>query len=47
MGGIFFKFEYGAILKGSQTVPQSAVAGNTFEYGAILKGSQTYLCVQK
>ena len=34
-------FEYGAILKGSQTVDALRVVFLGFEYGAILKGSQT------
>ena len=34
-------FEYGAILKGSQTSRQVIVHVVQFEYGAILKGSQT------
>ena len=34
-------FEYGAILKGSQTWHVWNQYSNTFEYGAILKGSQT------
>ena len=36
-------FEYGAILKGSQTERLSWNMQGLFEYGAILKGSQTYL----
>ena len=35
------QFEYGAILKGSQTAFASVRESNVFEYGAILKGSQT------
>ena len=35
-------FEYGAILKGSQTVSVRTYISSQFEYGAILKGSQTY-----
>ena len=35
------KFEYGAILKGSQTSEYDAFFAAMFEYGAILKGSQT------
>ena len=35
-------FEYGAILKGSQTFDIMRHQNFTFEYGAILKGSQTY-----
>ena len=35
-------FEYGAILKGSQTAYSRSKSKNVFEYGAILKGSQTY-----
>ena len=35
------RFEYGAILKGSQTVPGALTNERKFEYGAILKGSQT------
>ena len=34
-------FEYGAILKGSQTFLFKIVPHLLFEYGAILKGSQT------
>ena len=34
-------FEYGAILKGSQTIDAAIFVGSEFEYGAILKGSQT------
>ena len=34
-------FEYGAILKGSQTGKKLIVNVEQFEYGAILKGSQT------
>ena len=34
-------FEYGAILKGSQTSEVANVGKTVFEYGAILKGSQT------
>ena len=34
-------FEYGAILKGSQTLILSLTGYKQFEYGAILKGSQT------
>ena len=37
------KFEYGAILKGSQTVSAVTFPAYEFEYGAILKGSQTRL----
>ena len=36
-----FQFEYGAILKGSQTSDMSSILSPLFEYGAILKGSQT------
>ena len=36
------RFEYGAILKGSQTATAWNTKGRVFEYGAILKGSQTY-----
>ena len=35
------KFEYGAILKGSQTGKKLVKHVIQFEYGAILKGSQT------
>ena len=35
------QFEYGAILKGSQTSEYDAFFAAMFEYGAILKGSQT------
>ena len=35
-------FEYGAILKGSQTTNKEYLAFSLFEYGAILKGSQTF-----
>ena len=35
------KFEYGAILKGSQTTGGYFTGVVWFEYGAILKGSQT------
>ena len=35
------RFEYGAILKGSQTRVPLATRTDLFEYGAILKGSQT------
>ena len=35
------RFEYGAILKGSQTPVQNIGDTARFEYGAILKGSQT------
>ena len=35
------KFEYGAILKGSQTLNALYFVFGQFEYGAILKGSQT------
>ena len=35
-------FEYGAILKGSQTELAYMADVERFEYGAILKGSQTY-----
>ena len=35
------KFEYGAILKGSQTGCSTKKDDFGFEYGAILKGSQT------
>ena len=35
------KFEYGAILKGSQTIIYILLSHLEFEYGAILKGSQT------
>ena len=35
------KFEYGAILKGSQTGKKLIIQVEQFEYGAILKGSQT------
>ena len=34
-------FEYGAILKGSQTLASLLRRVIAFEYGAILKGSQT------
>ena len=34
-------FEYGAILKGSQTKNLKGRCTIKFEYGAILKGSQT------
>ena len=34
-------FEYGAILKGSQTLIKAESRTAPFEYGAILKGSQT------
>ena len=34
-------FEYGAILKGSQTTTVILKLCRAFEYGAILKGSQT------
>ena len=34
-------FEYGAILKGSQTPKKKRNSVVAFEYGAILKGSQT------
>ena len=34
-------FEYGAILKGSQTLSDVPPNEVQFEYGAILKGSQT------
>ena len=34
-------FEYGAILKGSQTLRILLMPSRLFEYGAILKGSQT------
>ena len=34
-------FEYGAILKGSQTHAAERQDHSQFEYGAILKGSQT------
>ena len=40
---IAHSFEYGAILKGSQTVVRIAEPAPLFEYGAILKGSQTEL----
>ena len=36
-------FEYGAILKGSQTTQTLIMTDKRFEYGAILKGSQTGL----
>ena len=36
-----YRFEYGAILKGSQTRAGRIGSPNLFEYGAILKGSQT------
>ena len=36
-------FEYGAILKGSQTTNTFGNYTVSFEYGAILKGSQTIL----
>ena len=36
-------FEYGAILKGSQTLNIRRLSKRRFEYGAILKGSQTKL----
>ena len=35
------QFEYGAILKGSQTRSPPNRTEQKFEYGAILKGSQT------
>ena len=35
------QFEYGAILKGSQTHLLKMMKMLEFEYGAILKGSQT------
>ena len=35
------RFEYGAILKGSQTISTGNARTSKFEYGAILKGSQT------
>ena len=35
------RFEYGAILKGSQTGLPCESPSPEFEYGAILKGSQT------
>ena len=35
------RFEYGAILKGSQTYRFVQINILLFEYGAILKGSQT------
>ena len=35
------QFEYGAILKGSQTTYTVTFKPSWFEYGAILKGSQT------
>ena len=35
------RFEYGAILKGSQTGGFCCIRASVFEYGAILKGSQT------
>ena len=35
------EFEYGAILKGSQTMLYQWLSQFAFEYGAILKGSQT------
>ena len=38
-------FEYGAILKGSQTKTFMQDAHTSFEYGAILKGSQTVSCL--
>ena len=34
-------FEYGVILKGSQTLLEVTVQKLRFEYGVILKGSQT------
>ena len=37
-------FEYGAILKGSQTLSLLGIKSILFEYGAILKGSQTLSC---
>ena len=37
------RFEYGAILKGSQTATRLWLIMQVFEYGAILKGSQTIL----
>ena len=37
------EFEYGAILKGSQTAPFGILLKYLFEYGAILKGSQTQI----
>ena len=39
------RFEYGAILKGSQTNGISCGKYNLFEYGAILKGSQTNMLI--
>ena len=38
---LFPQFEYGVILKGSQTDPYSMNNDELFEYGVILKGSQT------
>ncbi len=35
------RFEYGVILKGSQTYDRNLVVVEMFEYGVILKGSQT------
>ena len=35
-------FEYGAILKGSQTCLDATLYLALFEYGAILKGSRTF-----
>ena len=40
-------FEYGAILKGSQTLSSSPAIDSLFEYGAILKGSQTGAKIMK
>ena len=41
------QFEYGAILKGSQTTRAFELIRLEFEYGAILKGSQTLFKVGK
>ena len=41
--GFYNEFEYGAILKGSQTDSSFMMTKCGFEYGAILKGSQTCL----
>ena len=41
VGKYHILFEYGAILKGSQTRQERRYRGGEFEYGAILKGSQT------
>ena len=41
MALVYDQFEYGAILKGSQTNAPFLILILRFEYGAILKGSQT------